>query len=324
MARPESEAEHRRVLMVISKSYYIDGKSKVDIADELGISRFRVARYLDEAVRVGIVSITINSGAPMPEMSAMVSQHLKLRNTQVIETYGNEQDVRTTIGRATGTYLRQVLCEGEVLGIGWGRTLNAMLDGLDHLPKVEILELAGRFDADYSNSAAELIRRATALTGSPAKMMPAPFFVDDARLATALRRQPDVAGLIAGFSRLTTAVVAVGILNPASLGIAYSLLPERFSEQIMKSYAVGEVCGNLFARDGSSVKLKLQRHTLAITANQLRQVKRVIMAVSGVIKAEAVRAVCCSGVPTDLVVDVELAKALLQLPKVTECAAQRV
>ncbi len=198
-AGTDADAERRRLLVLVSRLYYLDGRQKTQISDALGISRFKVARCLNEARRIGMVSVTIHAGAPLNAMSAQLSKHLGLKHAQVIEVYGSEADVRATVGQATGSYLSRVLTEGDVLGIGWGRTLNAMLDGLDRLPQVEIFGLAGRFKADNSNSAAELIRRAVALTGGPAKALSAPFFIDDARRAAALRHQLDIAGFINDF-----------------------------------------------------------------------------------------------------------------------------
>src|SRR5690625_5181717 len=89
-------------------------------------------------------------------------------------------------------------------------------------------------------------------------------------------------------------------------------------EQVMRSGAVAEVCGNLFAEDGGAIDSSISRHTLSVTAEQLRKVPRVVMAAAHTDKAAAVRAVCAAGVPTDVVLDVELAHALLRMPAVTE------
>ena len=43
----------------ISQRHYIDGESKSDIADDLGISRFKVARLLEMSVREGIIRFQI-------------------------------------------------------------------------------------------------------------------------------------------------------------------------------------------------------------------------------------------------------------------------
>ena len=43
----------------VARSYYLDGRSKSDIAAELNISRFRVARLLEASRQSGLVRIVI-------------------------------------------------------------------------------------------------------------------------------------------------------------------------------------------------------------------------------------------------------------------------
>ncbi|NHB86109.1 hypothetical protein G7085_20560 [Tessaracoccus sp. HDW20] len=79
---------------------------------------------------------------------------------------------------------------------------------------------------------------------------------------------------------------------------------------------MGEVQGSLFAADGHTVDMRLWRHTLGVAPTQIARVPRVLAAVADERKAQAVRSVCCSGILTDLVVDVELAVRLLSMPQV--------
>lgn len=149
-------------------------------------------------------------------------------------------------------------------------------------------------------------------------MIRAPFFIDDARQATAVKRHPNVASVVADFDRITTAVVGIGAVVPVPISVAYAQMPERFVERVMQSGAVGEVQGSLFAADGHTVDMRLWRHTVNITPQQIARVPRVLAAVADPRKALAVRSVCRSGILTDLVLDVELAMALLATAPITE------
>src|ERR1700690_4665953 len=57
-----------------ARQFYLEGLSKVDIADRLGISRFRVARLLDAARESGMVRIEI--GLPGGALDAGLSAEL--------------------------------------------------------------------------------------------------------------------------------------------------------------------------------------------------------------------------------------------------------
>src|SRR5438477_6893783 len=58
----------------VAREFYLEGVSKVDIADRLGISRFRVARLLDSARDAGMVRIEI--GLPGGLLDAGLSAEL--------------------------------------------------------------------------------------------------------------------------------------------------------------------------------------------------------------------------------------------------------
>ena len=45
------------LLASIARRYFLDGRSKVEIADEFGLSRFKVARLVDLARDSGLVHI---------------------------------------------------------------------------------------------------------------------------------------------------------------------------------------------------------------------------------------------------------------------------
>ena len=62
--------------VLAARRYYLDGASKSEIAIELGISRFKVARLLDKARRDGIVRIDID---PLPELDLDLGDELARR-----------------------------------------------------------------------------------------------------------------------------------------------------------------------------------------------------------------------------------------------------
>src|SRR5215813_5537823 len=58
----------------VARQFYLEGVSKVDIAEQLGISRFRVARLLDSAREAGMVRIEI--GLPGGSLDTGLSAEL--------------------------------------------------------------------------------------------------------------------------------------------------------------------------------------------------------------------------------------------------------
>jgi DNA-binding transcriptional regulator LsrR (DeoR family) len=71
----------------IARRYYVDGRSKVEIADEFRLSRFKVARLLELARSSGLVRIEISHpGAIDLALSARLQEVFGLRRAIVVDT----------------------------------------------------------------------------------------------------------------------------------------------------------------------------------------------------------------------------------------------
>ncbi len=307
-------------MLEIARRYYLADESKVRISEQLGISRFKVARLLQEARERGVVKITLDHGGEADEeLSRHLARHLGLDVAVAVEAYGTVAEVRRTVGQYAGRVLADIVRPGETLGLAWGRTLTHMIESIDHLPSVQILQLNGAVGPSLSQSPVELALKASLISGSDAKAIMAPLYIDDADGVQVIRSQPYIKAVLDSFDTLTTAVVAVGAIEAGGDGSTSSrllpMLPQGVRERLLRSGAVAEACGLTFAADGSLAYPELARdHILAISPQQLRRVPRVIAVASDPSKAPAVLALRRADVISELVVDAELAEALLALP----------
>src|ERR1700760_487788 len=120
----------------VARQFYLEGVSKVDIADRLGISRFRVARLLDSARDAGMVRIEI--GLPGGTLDAGLSAELcaafGLRHAFVFNFSDETAELRRRLGEATGQVLTDLITPADVLGLTWSRTLSGLTAALTQLP----------------------------------------------------------------------------------------------------------------------------------------------------------------------------------------------
>src|SRR5579862_4887304 len=112
----------------VARQFYLEGISKVDIADRLGISRFRVARLLDSARESGMVRIEI--GLPGGSLDAGLSAELcaafGLKHAFVFNFAEEDETLRRRLGEAAGQVLMDLITPGDVLGMSWSRALGAL------------------------------------------------------------------------------------------------------------------------------------------------------------------------------------------------------
>lgn len=293
----------------VATRHYLEGRTNVEVAEELGISRFRVARLLDVARDEGIVRFSINLPLGMEaELSEGVRQRYDLDHCLVVPGTGDQEVLRDRLGRTAAALLHEVVGEDDVLGVAWGRTLSAMTRHLDRLPPCPIVQLTG-VAGDIAENSVELIRQISDRSGGQAFPIYAPMVLPDASTLNGLRRQDSVARAISRHRHVTVAVVAVGSWEPPDSQLLSSLTP-RSRQRLVRHGVRAEMCGTLLTGTGAEVSV-LSEHLLAIEPAQLRRIPQVLAVAGGESKINAIRSALASGLISSLVTDESVAEALL-------------
>ena len=201
----------------VARRYYLDGRSKVEIAEEFALSRFKVARLLDDARSSGLVRIEIgHPGVVDVELSARLMEALGLTHCVVTDTPDDHPaTLREHLGAAAAELLTEIVTPEDVLGLSWARSVSAMAGELRVLAPVPVVQLTGalaRPGAD--DSSIELVREVARVAGGAAYFFYAPMAVPDPTTARALRGQPEVARAFGLIGSVTKAVAGVGAWEP--------------------------------------------------------------------------------------------------------------
>lgn len=311
VTEPALSVAERSALVAVARRFYLEDRSKVEIADEFGYSRFKVARMLEQARALGVVTITLHDqGTVIPELAERLVAELGLREAVVVESDGSEAVARQHVAAAAADLLSRTLRDGEILGISWGRTLSAMTETLPSLPSVSVVQLTGTVGSNFEQSPVEIVRKVALNSGGSAHPIFAPMVVDNAATAAALRQQPDVAQAMRMFDDVTTAMLALGSWDPVESQLAEAV-PDAQRRELLDRGVVAEVAATLIAQDGSLVAPDFADQCIAVTAQQLREIPRVLLVAAGDRKAAAARAVVRAGLLTGIVTDRVLAEALL-------------
>ena len=301
------------MLAAVARRHYLQQQSKVEIAEELGISRFKVARMLEAARERGLVRIEIvRQGSLDVDASARLQEKFGLVHAVVVDAADAEPvAVRQQLGRAAADLLAEVLVDGDVLGLPWSRNVHSMVASLTSLPRVDVVQLTGAIALpDFDSSAVDIVRRAARLSGGRAHVFYAPFVLDSKSSADALRRQRGVVDGLARASAVTKAVVGIGAWQ-AGQSTIHDLLDDAEQRDLARRGVVGELAGIFFDGSGKPLRPKVAARLITMDPDDLVRVPEVIAVASGAAKAAAVRAALDGGLVHGLVVDVNLADVLL-------------
>jgi DNA-binding transcriptional regulator LsrR (DeoR family) len=297
-----------------ARRYYFDGVSKSKIADELGLSRFKVARLLDRARTSGLVRIELHyEGEIDLDLSVRLGNHLHLERCLVIDTpEGDLTQLRTAIGRVAAGLLSEIVSSDDVLGLAWSRALMAMRSSLTTLAPCAVVQLTGALPRpDVDEGSIELVREVARIAGGPAFCFYAPMIVPEAGTARSLQQQPEVARAMQRFADLTKAIVSIGAWAPGDSTVADAVGRAEY-EANRQLGACAEVCGIQLNERGEHLHTALSDRIIGISAEQLRAVPEIIAVAYGSSKADAVRAVVRGRFATSLVTHASLAQQLLR------------
>ncbi len=297
----------------VARRYYLDGRSKVEIAEEFGLSRFKVARLLDAARESGLVRIEIrHQGVIDVDLSARVQDRFGLRHAIVVDTPDDHaESLRQHLGRAAAELLSEVITPQDVLGLAWARSVSAMARALPRLPGVPVVQLTGALSLpDGNDSSVDVVRDVARASGGPAYVFYAPFTVPDAATARALRQQPEVARAFDQIPSVTTAVAGVGLWAPGQSTL-YDAAEEHDRRALRRLGVCADLSGVFVSADGETVGTDLAERMIGISAEQMRAIPEVIVIPYGTAKVPAVRAALRSGLVGGMVTHTALAHALL-------------
>ncbi|WP_226344306.1 sugar-binding transcriptional regulator [Agilicoccus flavus] len=297
-------------MAAVARRHYVDGRSRVEIAEEFGLSRFKVSRVLEMALRTGIVTIDIRVPESVDaDLSLRLRRSFGLRRAIVVTPRDSEpQTVRDALGAAGARLLDDIVGTGDVLGLSSGRTIDATTRRTGRLTPREIVQLTG-MSGNLSDNPVELVRRLVSSTDGRVQLIYAPLTVATAEAARALKADPAIAAAFDAFDRVTIALIAVGSWDPPDSRF-FDGLPQGQRDRMLARGVQADIAGILFDRTGRHIP-DFDDHVLGVSLPQLRAVPERLLIAGGPKKTDSIRAALHANLVTSLVTDTSVAQALL-------------
>jgi DNA-binding transcriptional regulator LsrR (DeoR family) len=320
MAVPDVGPAHRVLTARVARRFHLDGRSKTEIAGELGLSRFKVARLLDEARATGVVQIEIrHHGVVDVDLSSRLRDAYGLRHAVAVDGVDGSDPVaaRTLLGTVTAQLLTEVVGPADVVGLAWARSVCAMVAAAPRLPAVPVVQLTGTLaPADSAaggpaDTSVDMVRDLARAAHGTGHVFYAPFTVPDAATARALRRQPDVAAAFDRIPDVTVAVAGLGAWQPGGSTL-HDAVDERDRAALRELGVCADISGVFVGADGTPIRTDLADRMIGVSARQMSAIPEVIVIAYGPGKEAAARAALGSGLVGGVVLPAALASALVR------------
>ena len=258
----------------VARLYYVRDLTQQQIAERLGVSRFKVLRLLEQARSEGVVRFEIDEPVPVrDDLSRALEERYGLTTALVVES---------GVAAAAASLLPRLLRPRDVLGVSWGETLVSLVK---HLPPAEaavpVVQICGAIEGlQPGTGPTEVAALYAGWTGGRFHPLQAPAFADARALRRAVRPTTEI------FDRVSVALVGIGA----------------------RTDGAGHILVHVFDDDGRIVS---EERSITLSVPQLRRAT-VVAAAGGRRKHRAVAGALRAGLIDVLVTDAACARYALR------------
>ena len=294
-------------IVQIARQYYEQGLTQDEIASNFGLSRPTVSRLLKKALEEKIVLISIldpynNSSA----FSRKLEVALGLNRCIVISGQVDDGNiVRRNIALAAVNYLYDVIQSGDIIGIGWGRTLYEIAESVEAHPIEDVSfvpMLGGIGQIKPSFQVHSIIQKISDAFGARWIQYHVPGILEKKGLREQLLQTSNVQEMLALWNKMNRAIVGIGESPVSSEIIFQDNVPKAEKDTLLEHGAVGDICMRFFDESGKPVNY-IEQEIMSIGLDELARVPDVIAVAGGPQKVDAIIGACRAKYVNTLITD---------------------
>jgi DNA-binding transcriptional regulator LsrR (DeoR family) len=294
--------------------YYVEGLTQERIAELLGLGRVKVHRLLSAAREEGIIQFKIRSRiAECVSLQSALVEKYGLSEAIVVPSAADNRHAPKMVGHAAGEHLAARISPGDVIGIGWGRTIKAaigqipkrsvprsivvsLLGGLTHSaplnPAGAAVELASRFDAECY-------------------VLPVPVFADRPEDQVVFMNQRSIKDVLHWARRANIAVVSAGDFSRENPIAHFGFILSSEWDELECAGAVGDILGHFIDAQGKLVDHPVNKRACSLPFSDLVNIPAIVLVSGGREKIDVIHAALSFMRVTTLVTDEDAARGLL-------------
>jgi Transcriptional regulator, contains sigma factor-related N-terminal domain len=301
--------------------YYIESMSQSEIAKKLDISMSTVSRLLKKAREMGVVRFDIHDTfMDCLKMEKLLCRHFNLKEVIIAPNRNLIADVnqiKKDVALEGARYIQRVLCENDVLGIAWGRTMYYLIQYLNPSQKINIdfVTLNGNLSCiDKALDANYLVHRMAMAFGGTKHSLYCDGLQPSKEIANKVKSDEHIKSVFKWFDRVTISVSGIGSLYPdldSPLG-KDNYLNNNEINAIRRLNVYGDLILRFFDGLGQECKSDLVDRTIAIDMDIYKRIPTKIIVASGSWKADTVLAGLKGDLINVLILDEYLAKAICE------------
>jgi DNA-binding transcriptional regulator LsrR (DeoR family) len=295
--------------------HYAGGLTQGEIASRLNIPAIKAHRLIARAGREGLIRIFVDGAvADCVKFEEALKERFQLDMVQVAPDLGEPGLPLKALAFSGASYLHAVLQRdaGQIVGIGHGRTLAAVVRHLPTMPtsEVKFVSLLGGLTRKFSASPFDVIHLIAERTDSEAYLMPVPLYANSAADRAVLLAQLGISAVFDLARQADLMLVGIGEARPSGSLVQTGMIRPDEVAELERAGVAGEMLGHFFDADGNIVETELSSRSISLSPRDLRG-RNIVAIAGGPSKVEGIRAALASGLVKGLITDELTARCLV-------------
>lgn len=282
----------------------------------LGISRMQVQRSISKSKQLGIVQIEISDPLTVClELEEELKQRFSLLDAIVTPTPDNEDDLKCALGGAVAEYLHQKVGDNQVIGVGWGTTLNEMIKFIRRktISNSHIVSLIGGWTKKMEESPHELADKLANSLNIPCYYISAPAMADTPESRQVITSEKSVNHSLKMAKNADLAILGIGDGGENCSLVKAGFLSLDEVRRLRSIGTIGEICGHFYNQDGNPTASGFRDRLIGVDLDELKRIKMVIGVAGGDNKQKAILGTLRGGYLNVLITDKNTAEGVMSL-----------
>jgi DNA-binding transcriptional regulator LsrR (DeoR family) len=301
----------------VASMYYLEEKSQIEVAKELGLSRQKVQRLLQQAKDQRIVEIHVHS---VPILHVELERKLKelfgLQDVVIAPYHPDENYRRYSVARAAADYLERNLKDCSVVAIGLGRNTRETANFFRPTRQYDatfVSAMGGSPSLGAEINPSEICLKFASRIGRKAEILYAPAYLETRRAHDMLIAQETVKRTMDLARNADIALMGIGTATDDSILVQAGCLSLSEARRLRDMGVVGELLGNHYNEQGERVESDLNGRMISLSLDELRKIPLTIAVASEMEKSRAVLGALRTRALRTLIVECKLAVEVLRL-----------
>lgn len=311
-------SEDIKLITLIAKQYYFEGRTQHEISSSLNISRTKISRMLKQSRELGLVTIRINlNPVELSDLGQELRRRFGIRHALISIDHDDEEVQRAALGQLVADHLSEILADGMVVAVGMGRNLGAVADHANSARSracTFVSALGGTNRIGHKLNSDHICRRLASRFGGQSEMLYAPGYTEDAELRALLMRNDIVQQALTRARRAEIAIIGIGDCSENGYTTTIGWYSSVEIARARLAGAVADLSGYDFLNiHGQRVAAELGDRIIGLTHADYARIPNVIAVASEQNKALSLLASLRSGVIDTLATNVSNVRAILAI-----------